>query len=72
MYILNIIRIFVELWKQNNNSDATNFIYAGNSIFTVLNSRTSNRFTFKVKKSKDGSLYFVSVLSDQNVIHILV
>jgi hypothetical protein len=31
-------------------------------LFTVLNSRTSNRF-IKVKKSKDGSLYFVSVLS---------
>jgi hypothetical protein len=46
-----------------NNSDATNFIYAGNSIFTVLNSKTSNRFTYKVKKSKDGTLYFVSVLS---------
>ncbi len=46
-----------------NNSDALTFIFAGNSIFTVVNSRTSNRFTFKVKKSKDGSLYFVSVLT---------
>jgi hypothetical protein len=45
MYILNIIRIFKNYGNKLNNSDATNFIYAGNSIFTVLNSRTSNRFT---------------------------
>lgn len=53
-----------------NNSDALTFIFAGNSIFTVVNSKTKNRFTFKVKKSKDGSLYFVSVLSGSDYTYL--
>ena len=32
--------------------DALNFIFAGNSVFTFLNTRSNNRFTYKVKKSK--------------------
>ena len=48
-----------------NNSDALKFMFAGNSTFTVVNTRTENRFTFKVKKSKDkdSNLFFVSVLT---------
>ena len=43
------------------------FIFAGNAYFTVRNSRTGNRFTFRVSKPKnkrgDGEVHFVSVLT---------
>lgn len=31
-------------------SDLTNFIFAGNATFTVVNETTGNRFTFRVRK----------------------
>jgi len=48
-----------------NNSDALKFMFAGNSTFTIVNTKTGNRFTFKVKKNKDkgSNLFFVSVLT---------
>ncbi len=46
-----------------NNSDALKFMFAGNSTFTVVNTKTENRFTFKVKKSKDSNLFFINVLT---------
>lgn len=46
-----------------NNSDALKFIFAGNSTSTFRNSKTENRFTFKVKQMKDSNLFFVSVLT---------
>jgi len=50
-----------------NNSDALKFIFAGNSTFTFRNSKTENRFTFKVKQKKDSNLFFVSVLTGPDV-----
>jgi hypothetical protein len=50
-----------------NNSDALKFIFAGNSTFTFRNSKTENRFTFKVKQKKDSNLFFVSVLTSPDV-----
>lgn len=44
-------------------SDALSFILAGNAIVTFLNTQSENRFTFKVKKSKGGDFYFVSLLT---------
>lgn len=51
-----------------------NFIFAGTSIFTVLNEITGNRFTFRVRKAGWGTsnvksdIFYVSVLtgSDNN------
>jgi hypothetical protein len=43
------------------------FILAGNSTVTFLNSMTGNRFTFKVKKSDKSDLYFVSVLTSPDI-----
>jgi hypothetical protein len=52
-------------------SDLTNFIFAGNATFTVLNETTKNRFTYRIRKAgygtptfneKNGSFY-VSVLT---------
>jgi len=48
-------------------SDALNFIFAGNSIFTFLNTKTNNRFTYKVKKSKNSDIFFVYVLTSPDV-----
>jgi len=49
-------------------SDAIKFILAGNSTFTCLNTKTSNRFTYKVKLSKtstpENPLFFVKVLTN--------
>lgn len=43
------------------------FIYAGNSIFTLVSTRTGRRFTYGVKRAKDNdSLYFVNLLVGPN------
>lgn len=47
-----------------NNSEALKFIFAGNSTTTFVNTKTNNRFTFKVKQKKDSNLFFVSVLTN--------
>jgi hypothetical protein len=39
------------------------FIKAGKAIFTIMNTKTGNRFTYKVKKVKNKKLWFVSVLN---------
>ena len=39
------------------------FILAGNALFTVENTATGNRFTFKVRKPDDDEPHFVSVLT---------
>lgn len=46
---------------------ALDFILAGKSIFTFLNPKTENRFTFKVKKHKTDDVFFVSVLTNPDV-----
>lgn len=43
---------------------ALDFIFGGKSLFTVKNPQTGNRFTFKVKKSKENDIFFVSVLTN--------
>ena len=47
--------------------DALKFMFAGKSIFTFLNTKTGNRFTFKIKASKNSNLFFVSVLTSPDV-----
>ena len=46
---------------------ALNFIFGGNSIFTCRNTKTGNRFTFKVTKHKKEDVYFVKVLTNPDV-----
>lgn len=36
----------------------------GKSIFTFINTKTGNRFTYKIKSNKDSNLFFVSVLTN--------
>lgn len=44
-------------------TDALSYILGGKSTFTFLNTKTENRFTFKVKKHKSDDIYFISVLT---------
>ena len=44
-------------------NDPFQFILAGNALFTVQNTDTGNRFTFKVRKPDDTKPHFVSVLT---------
>ena len=46
-----------------NGSDIKNYVFAGKSIFTILNTFTKIRFTYKIKKPKNGGVFFVSVLT---------
>ena len=48
-------------------SKSIDFLLGGRSIFTFLNSKTENRFTFKVNKHKTDDFYFVSVLTSPEV-----
>ena len=47
-------------------NDPIRFILAGNAVFTVENTGTGNRFTFKVRKPDDTKPHFVSVLTGPN------
>src|ERR1039457_3313378 len=46
-----------------DNKDSLKFIFAGKSVVTFLNTKTDNRFTFKVKQAKNSNLFFTSVLT---------
>lgn len=43
--------------------DALVFATAGNSIFTIVSKKTQVRFTYRMKQSDDGKVFFVSVLT---------
>ncbi len=48
-------------------SNSVNFILAGRAVFTFLNTKTDNRFTYKVIKHKTNDIFFVSVLTNPDV-----
>jgi hypothetical protein len=50
-----------------SHSESVKFIFAGKAIVTFLNTKTGNRFTYKVKKSKESDLYFVSIMTNPDV-----
>lgn len=51
------------LKKVGFNMDTLKFILAGNATFTLLNTKTGNRFTYKVTQPKENTLHFVKVLT---------
>lgn len=53
--------------KITDTKQALKFMFAGKSVFTFLNTKTENRFTFKIKQSKDSNFFFVSVLTNPEV-----
>jgi hypothetical protein len=50
--------------KINDTKEALKFMFAGKSIFTFINTKTGNRFTYKIKSNKESNLFFVSVLTN--------
>ena len=44
--------------KITNTKEALKFIFAGKSVVTFVNTKTGNRFTYKVKQAKDSNLFF--------------
>ena len=49
--------------KINTSKEALKFMFSGKSVVTFLNTKTDNRFTFKLKQAKDSNLFFISVLT---------
>lgn len=47
----------------SNAKDAVTFMLAGNATITVRSEKTSTRYTFKIKKSDDGAVHFVSLMN---------
>lgn len=43
--------------------DAARFMFGGNATFTLRSMKTGTRYTYRVRESEDGKLYFVSVLT---------
>ncbi len=50
--------------KINDTREALKFMFAGKSIFTFINTKTGNRFTYKIKSNKESNIFFVSVLTN--------
>lgn len=46
---------------------ALEFILGGNALFTCRNTKTGNRFTFKVTKHRKDDIFFVKVLTNPDV-----
>jgi hypothetical protein len=43
--------------------DALAFILAGNATITIRSEKTGQRFTYKIRKAKDGNIFFVSLMN---------
>jgi len=53
--------------KPLRHQDSLKFILGGNSTVTFLNVKSSNRFTFRVKRKKNEDIFFVSVLTSPDI-----
>jgi hypothetical protein len=47
-------------------NDATTFIFAGNATITLSSERTGAHFTYKIRASDDGRVFFVKLLIQPN------
>jgi hypothetical protein len=64
-------RGMTEMTHQLTTMEAINqFVFAGNSTFTLRSLKTGARFTFKVEASEDGKVHFVKVLTGQNIAYL--
>lgn len=53
--------------KITDTKQALKFMFAGKSVFTFINTKTGNRFTYKIKNAKNSNIFFVSVLTNPDV-----
>jgi len=49
--------------KIENLNDIKNFVFAGNATLTVVSKKSGDHVTFRVRKSKENTPFFVSVLT---------
>jgi hypothetical protein len=49
--------------RMTSRDDVVSYMQAGNATFTLVSTRSGERFTYKVRESKDGKLFFVSLLT---------
>jgi len=49
---------------------ALDFIHGGKALFTLRNTKSGNRFAYKVNKSKDGNVYFVKAQNEKKMSYI--
>ncbi len=50
--------------RQINDCDAIlEFMFAGRAVFTLLSTASGTRFTYRIKQSDDGKVFFVSLRS---------
>ena len=52
------------------NSKMLPFLLAGNFTFTIKSLVTETHFTYKVKKSKKGVIYFVNIQVEQHFVYV--
>lgn len=57
---------FVAEGELGRPDDAKRFILGGNATVTFRSKSTGNRFTYRVRLSEDGRMYFVSLLVGEN------
>lgn len=58
------------LETQLSHEDQRSFVLAGKAIFTIVSRATQNRFTYRIKQSKDKQVFFVGLLNGpENTIH---
>jgi hypothetical protein len=50
-------------------ANALRFVLAGNATFTLRSRKTGTRFTYRVRRSDDGRIHFVSVLTGSDNEH---
>ncbi len=48
-------------------SDVKRFVFAGNARFTIRSTKTGTRFTYHVRQSDDGRVFFVSLRSGSDM-----
>lgn len=51
----------------STSEETLEYVYAGNATFTMSSIKTGSHYTFKVKKSVDGNVLFVSMLTAPEV-----
>ena len=49
---------------------ALEFIHGGKALFTLRNTESGNRFSYRVYKSKDGKVYFVKAQNEKKMSYI--
>jgi len=50
--------------------NAASFLYSGNALFSIKSKASGKHMTFKVQRTKDARMYFVSVLNGEGFTYV--